>query len=204
MDDTLFDFQRTEQINLLETLKKYGIDADLQVCRRYHEINKSYWLEFERGKINKERVISGRFETLFAEYGCAADVEKVSKDFLENFQNICLPFDGAEKFLKSLADCGRIYIVTNGNTAVQKRHIADSGFTRFLSGAFISDEIGHAKPSLEFAEYVIAHIEGFARERAVWIGDSPTSDMGCAKAAGVDFIIFENNYDEILEKLNIS
>ena len=190
MDDTLFDFRRTEQINLTDTLAKFGISASKEILHQFHEINKLLWQKFERGEITKAEIMPGRFEQLFEEYGYSADAEAVSESYIKNFEEICIPFNGAGGFLNKLAEIGRIYIVTNGNTSIQKRHIADAGFEPLIEKMFISDEIGFAKPSVEFAEHVKAHIEGFDCKRAVWIGDSLTSDKGCAEAAGVDFILY--------------
>lgn len=216
MDDTLFDFKRCEQTNLFDTLARHGIDADMQVWQRYHQINKSLWEQLERGEIEKALIKTRRFELLFEEYGFTADVQAVAAEFLKNFENICIPFDGADGFLRTLASHGRIYVVTNGNTAIQKRHVADAGFETLISAMFISDEIGYNKPSIEFSQYVSRNIENFDVQKAVWIGDSLTSDCECARRAGIDFILFApdgtphsyggvsaKNYAEILEILNI-
>lgn len=217
MDGTLFDFCRTEEINLLSTLEQFGITADRQVWRRFHLINKLLWEQYERGEITKAQIRLGRFERLFAEYGYSADVTKVAEKYFENFKEICIPFDGAAEFLKKLAHEGRIYLVTNGNPVCQKRHVSDAGFMPLIGGAFISDEIGFAKPSTGFSDYVAANIPGFVRQRTVWIGDSLTSDMKCAKLAGIDFILFApdgapkgydglsaKSYGEILKILQIN
>lgn len=214
MDDTLFDFQKTEQMNFTSTLARFGIEADMRAWQRFHEINKGLWQEFEQGKIDKAQIKLGRFERLFEEYGCEADVATISKAYVKNFEEICIPFDGSKDFLKTLKLHGRVYFVTNGNTEIQKRHIQDSGFLPLIDGAFISDEIGFAKPSAGFNDHVAAHISGFEPSRAIWIGDSLSSDMQCAKLAGIDFILFAphgapegyvgisvKNYDEILEFL---
>lgn len=190
MDDTLFDFKRTEVINLTSTLAKFGISADEQVFLRFHEINIPLWQKFERGEITKEQIKLKRFELLFEEYGFKADIEAVAYSYVENFKEICIPFDGADAFLKELLSLGKIYIVTNGNTEIQMRHLTDAGFLPFIEKTFISDEIGFAKPSKEFAEHLKAHIDGFECGRAVWIGDSLTSDKACAEVADVDFILF--------------
>ena len=193
MDDTLFDFRRTEQINLRDTLALFGIPADAEVWKSFHEINALLWQEFERGEITKPQIKLKRFERLFAKYGYSADIAAVSEKYVNNFNEICIPFDGAREFLSALSELGRIYAVTNGNTDCQKRHIADAGFLPLFDGMFISDEIGFAKPSKQFAEYVKTHIPGFECRRAVWVGDSLTSDKACAVVAGVDFILYAPN-----------
>ena len=190
MDDTLFDFRRTEEINFKDTLEKFGICATEQAFERFREINIGLWQEFERGETTKEQIKLRRFAELFNEFGYAADIESVAKSYVKHFEEICIPFDGAKDFLKELVRVGKVYIVTNGNTEIQTRHLTDAGFLPFIERAFISDEIGCAKPSEEFANHLKANIAGFERERAVWIGDSLTSDKKCAEVAEVDFILF--------------
>lgn len=190
MDDTLFDFCRAEEINFFKTMNSVGVNADIEFYRRFHEINANLWKELECGKITREKLIVKRFEILAEEFGIDLDCKSVADKYFENFQNICVPIEGSKEFLCKLSQIGCIYIVTNGNTACQKRHMADSGFLPFIQRAFISDEIGINKPSAEFANYVTANIIGFERNRSVWIGDSLTSDMQCARQAKIDFILY--------------
>lgn len=190
MDDTLFDFGRTEQLNLTTTLARFGITIDSRVWLRFHQINLQLWQAYERGEITKEQIKTKRFDRLFDEYGYSGNIAEIAEAYFESFKDICFPFEGAEEFLRELSRSGRVYIVTNGSTVIQKRHIADAGFSPFIKGIFISDEIKFAKPSAGFAEYVKSHIPEFDGKRAVWIGDSLTSDKECAELAGVDFILY--------------
>lgn len=128
MDDTLFDFKRTEKINLAASLARFGIVADENAWQRFHEINLKLWQQFEVGEVTKEQIKVLRFERLFAEFGFSADVDGVARYYVNNFNNICIPFDGAGEFVRRLAQLGGIYVVTNGNTDCQKRHIEDAGF----------------------------------------------------------------------------
>lgn len=216
MDDTLFDFKRCEEKNLLDTLAQFEIYADERVLQRFRTINKSLWEQLERGEITKDAVKVGRFERLFDEFGFKADAHTAAAAYFKNFENICFPFDGAENFLRKLTEHGQIYIVTNGGTNIQKRHVSDAGFQPMISAMFISDEIGYNKPSNGFLQYVLKKIENFDKKRAVWIGDSLTSDYECAKLGGIDFILFApegaplnyggtsaKNYDEIFKILQI-
>lgn len=215
MDDTLFDFYRTERENLISTLHEFGIVADNDIAARFHEINACLWRALERGEIKREEIVVRRFEILFSEYSIVAEAEEVARRYFDNFRKICIPFDGAQDFLARLRGLGRVYIVTNGSSVCQRQHLADAGFMPFICGVFISDEIGFAKPAEEFAAYVAEHIENFDRKRALWIGDSLTSDYECAKRGGIDFILYSasgvadgyngriaSDYAEILDLLS--
>ena len=190
LDDTLLDFPRAEKRNFSESLRSVGVEADAALYGRFHLINDALWRQLERGEIERERLKVRRFELLFEEYGIEADAEKVSAFYFKNFEQFCYPFDGAEDFLKELSRRGRAYLVTNGGKKIQHAHVRIAGFGKYLRGMFISEEIGFDKPMPEFARHVETHIEGYERSRAVWIGDSVTSDMACAKSVGIDGILF--------------
>ena len=81
--------------------------------------------------------------------------------------------------------------MTNGGAVIQRTHIKKAGFSPYIADVFISEEVGADKPSRAFASFVKAHIDAFEERRAVWLGDSLTSDMVCAKEACVDFILFD-------------
>ncbi len=214
MDETLLDFQRAERVNLIHALEQFGIAADEGLISRYHAINDSLWKALERGEISRERLKVRRFELLFEEYGFSSDPAAAALAYWQNFPFVCFPFDGALDFLKALAACGRVYLVTNGGTLIQRRHIKDAGFEPYLDGVFISEEIGFDKPSIEYADFAESHIGNYERSRAVWIGDSLSSDGKCAENRGIDFILFAyrgvpegyrghfaRNYREVLELL---
>lgn len=190
MDDTLLDFQRLERENLISVLTACGVAADGRVARRFHEINDGLWKALERGEINRPQIVTKRFELLFAELGVCADVQAVADAYFCGLADKCFPFEGMTEFLEELKKRGDVYIATNGATAVQQRHLTDAGIYPYVSGVFISDEIGANKPSEEFCRYVVGHIPDFRAERAVYVGDSLTSDQPCAGRMGVDFILF--------------
>ena len=66
----------------------------------------------------------------------------------------------------------------------------DTGILAYFEDVFISEEVGHQKPSPEYVSYVASHIPAFVPARTLYVGDSLTSDMVCAKRLGVDFILF--------------
>ena len=190
MDETLLDFQRAERVNLVQTLACYGIHADGELVRNFHEINDALWKALERGEITRERLKVRRFELLFEKYGFSQNADEVSYAYFSSFPSVCFPFEGAAEFLKTLSERGRVYIVTNGGALIQNRHLSDAGFLPYIQRAFISEEVGFNKPSIEYANFVESHIQGYDRTRAVWIGDSLSSDGKCAENRGIDFILY--------------
>ncbi len=213
MDDTLLDFKRAERANLAFALSSFGISFCEELYAAFHEINDALWKSLERGEIERERLKVRRFELLNEKFSLQADAGELSRAYFSHFPSVCFPFPGAIEFLQELHRRGRIFVVTNGGAAIQREHIRLAGFAPYLSGVFISEEIGANKPSLAFADYAESHIPDYRRERAVWIGDSLTSDGACAKGRGIDFILFApegakdyngaaaRNYSEVLSLL---
>ena len=65
-DDTLLDFQRTEEYALSDTFEKYGIPFTDQVRTTYKTINHKLWAAFEAGEISKPTILARRFRNTFA------------------------------------------------------------------------------------------------------------------------------------------
>ena len=83
-----------------------------------------------------------------------------------------------------------IYIATNGHCATQRRRIADSGISRYITDVFISDEIGYEKPDRRFFDYIATHIPDFDLRRAIMIGDAVDTDIRGAVEYGMDSILY--------------
>lgn len=211
IDETLFDFPREEREALWRTLKKRGIEPTGEMLARYHAINESYWKKLERGEITRARLVVERFEVFLREYGRADSPEEFSREYFFELASGGCFYPGAEAFVKALKGRGRIFLVTNGATFTQTHRIAASGLGTYADGVFISETIGINKPSEAYAAFVEAHIEGYERSRAVWVGDSLTSDAPCAASRGIDFILYRpsgvpegykglcaQSYDEVL------
>ncbi len=211
IDETLFDFPREEREALWRTLNKRDIEPTEEMLARYHAINESYWKKLERGEITRARLVVERFEVFLREYGRADSPEEFSREYFSELASGGCFYPGAEAFVKVLKGRGRIFLVTNGATFTQTHRIAASGLGTYADGVFISETIGINKPSEAYAAFVEAHIEGYERSRAVWVGDSLTSDAPCAASRGIDFILYRpsgapegykglcaQSYDEVL------
>ena len=191
LDDTLLDFGRAEHENLRRTFCAAGIELTGELHAAFHRINDGLWRLLERGGISREELKVERFRRLFAEYGIRADAEKLAAFYFEGFPEICYPFAGARAFLERLSLCGRVYIATNGGAKIQRRHLGLAGFWPFITGVFISEEMGADKPSQAYVERVKEGIEGYETSRAFYLGDSLTSDMVCAERLGATFVRFD-------------
>jgi len=77
-------------------------------------------------------------------------------------------------------------LITNGLKSVQEPRLASSGLDRFFSPIVISEDVGVAKPHPVIFERVLDHHPGVKRDQVLMIGDSLSSDIAGAHAAGLD------------------
>ena len=87
----------------------------------------------------------------------------------------------------------RLYIASNGVIDTQYSRLESAGIGPFFDGIFISEEIGFHKPQKAYFDACFARIPDFAREEAVLIGDSLSSDIRGAKNAGIASIWLNRN-----------
>ena len=177
LDNTLLDFTKAEHEGIRKGLAMLGIDVTDELLTRYSQINMSFWEKLERGEIERSELLWRRFDALFAEMGIDAD-GKQAQDYYEEFLSKGHDYlPGAEALLNRLYGHYSLYIVSNGNTNIQERRIADSGIEKYFDGIFISEKLGYDKPNIEFFENSVGKVPGFDKNEAIIIGDSLTSDI---------------------------
>ena len=95
-----------------------------------------------------------------------------------------------EQALRQLHAQYKIFIVTNGNTEIQKRRIAASGMAQYFDRVFISEQMGCKKPDKLFYDKVFAEIGEAYRTQSIMIGDSFSSDMQGGRNAGIPTCLY--------------
>ena len=172
-DDTLFDFQNTAKLAFKQTMKKLNVPYEDSLYPIYAKINQDLWDLYSLGKVSKQTLKVKRFVDFGKEIGVEIDSKKAIPLYEEELSKTAILINGAEETLTKLKSLPvKLYIITNGTASVQRGRLTLSKLDRFFDGIFISDEIGHSKPSKEFLAYVENHIDNFDRKKALIIGDS--------------------------------
>ena len=185
MDDTILDFHKAEAVALAKTLRAFGVEPTEEVVQRYSEINALQWQRLERGELTRAQVKLYRFRYLFEELGVLVDAESARVMYEEVLYHGHYYMEGAEALLSELHGKYKLYIASNGTTAVQKGRIESAGFAPLFDGIFLSEEIGYVKPQKEFFDACFATIPQFDPSRAIILGDSLTSDVQGGNNAGI-------------------
>ena len=185
LDDTILDFHKAERIALSKTIREFGVEPTEEVLNRYHMINKWHWEQLELGKLTRNEVLTGRFRTLFEELGVSADPVKMQADYEKNLSIGHYFMPGAEETVEYLSKRYKLYLASNGTAVVQKGRMTSANLYRFFQKSFVSEEIGHNKPSLAYFEAAFAQIPNFDKSKALMVGDSLSSDIKGGINAGI-------------------
>ena len=185
LDDTILDFKKAEYIAIGKTISDFGVEPTDAVRHRYHEINKWHWEQLELGKLTRAEVLENRFKVLFTELGVEVDATAVARTYEKNLSQGHWFLPGAEEAVDSLSKKYRLFLASNGTASVQKGRMTSANLYRFFETVFVSQEIGHNKPSKAYFDACFATIPGFDREKAMIVGDSLSSDIKGGINAGI-------------------
>lgn len=185
LDDTILDFHKAERIALSKTIQRFGIEPTEEILARYHVINKWHWEQLELGKLTREQVLLKRFETLLSEQGIQADPVQVQASYEKNLSIGHYFMPGAEEAVEELSKKYRLFLASNGTASVQKGRMTSANLYRFFEQVYVSQEIGHNKPSKAYFDACFARIPDFDPARAMIVGDSLTSDIRGGINAGI-------------------
>lgn len=184
-DNTLFDFDQAERNAHLLLCRAHGLAFSEEGYQLYHKCNADLWRDFDRGLCTKEYLLVERFRRYLAITGERADPEALNRDHLRALGEGAMLLPGAEELCRVLSREHRLYLLTNAVASVQKARFANSAIAPYFQGVFISEEVGVGKPDPAYFDYVFHAVPGLARDNALVIGDSLTSDIQGANNAGL-------------------
>jgi YjjG family noncanonical pyrimidine nucleotidase len=182
-DGTLFDFHLGETTALQWTTQKHGIAYSPDLHTTYSAISAELWKQFELGEISLMDLRVTRFERLFAELGIDLEAEPFNVEFMKDLGQQTQLLPGAESTLRRLSQRFRLLLATNGIAVVQRARFSSSSIRRYFEDVVISDEIGVAKPQIEYMEEAFSRMGHPPKSEVLMIGDSLSSDI----AGGVNF-----------------
>ena len=185
LDDTILDFHKAERIAVSKTFRAFGIEPTDEVLTRYKAINIAHWKKLELGELTRAEVLVTRFRALFEEYGVTCDAAAVAQSYEDNLSVGHFFLPGAEEAVERLSKKYRLFLTSNGTASVQAGRMTSANLYRFFEKVFVSQEIGHNKPTKAYFDACIAQIPNFDREKTLMVGDSLTSDILGGINAGI-------------------
>ena len=182
LDNTILDFDKSEECALKEVFIKYNIEDTKENRDLYYKINVEYWKKYEKHLISRDLLIGYRFNDFFKLFNKEVNGFEVNDYYFKHLSSYSFYMDKAEEFLK---ECEKrkitVLIASNGLGLVQNPRIEKSGLKKYFQKVYLSEEIGYNKPDIEFYESIL--VDYPFKERMVMIGDSLSSDI----QGGVNF-----------------
>lgn len=195
-DDTIGDWTTAEHKALEDIYVTYRLDRLYPTFEDYLNAYKPYNLElwgmYGRGEVTKEWLHLQRFLRPIEGLPVTGDglqelAQEMGAEFLRlTNKHFCLMPD-AEKVVRYLAGKYPLTIISNGFKEVQYYKFEHSGLAPYFTHTLISEELGINKPQPGIFEIALVR-NGITADQAVMIGDSYSSDIVGAKAAGIDQI----------------
>ena len=186
LDDTILDFKKAESVAIRRTMAEYGLEPTDALAERYSAVNDLHWKALERGEMTREQVLQGRFAMFFGEQGIGVDAAKVAKTYETFLSQGHWFLPGAEEAVKQkLFGRYKLYLASNGTAVVQQGRMTSADLYPYFEESFVSQELGHNKPSKEYFAAAFARIPGFDPDACLMVGDSLTSDIQGGKNAGL-------------------
>lgn len=175
----MVDYARTEGGALREVHRRFFRGELRAFLRDFHAANEPLWTAYRERRIDLAELRVERWARLGAGPAVAAAFEEALG------RNTVL-FPEANRALRRLSRYFRLALVTDGIADVQRVKLRRTRIGRFFEHVVIAPEVGLRKPDGALLHHTLSLL-GAKPDAALMVGDSPASDGGCAREAGVDF-----------------
>ncbi|MBO5776592.1 MAG: YjjG family noncanonical pyrimidine nucleotidase [Clostridia bacterium] len=190
VDNTLIDFNKCARIAMSKGFEEHGLEYKEEYFPTFIKINEGLWKDLEKGIITKAELLRIRWTKVFNAIGVEGDGEAFEHTFLARLRECGEPVDGAHELLKYLDGKYQMYVASNAPYDQQASRLRNAGMLGYFKDLFISERIGHQKPTVEFFEAVFRQLEGVTKEEVVLIGDSLSADITGGERYGIKTIWF--------------
>lgn len=104
----------------------------------------------------------------------------------------------AEQMLQTLQAKGyRLFAASNSFGHLQRSRLEHAGILHYFEDTYISMDIGYDKPDIRFYQEALRRAN-LQPSEVLMIGDSMTTDVLGAQAAGIDALFFDRQKDNLL------
>lgn len=211
-DHTLIDFDADERRAFRAAFGAAGREAPAQAIEDCWDYSWKNWAAMGLNEVHTERIqreyhalyrehIRALFDYAEEKFGLCGRREEAEAEFV---RSLCLPAHcvaGAEEVVRALSEKYVVCAATNGLSEMQRGRL--SVLSPYLYKLFVSEELGFIKPNGGFFRAVTDGL-GASAEECLMIGDSLTSDMAGAQAAGMDCVWFNRSGQALPEGVHVA
>ena len=196
LDHTLWDYDTNSREVLGELYEHYqlqskGVERFEDFVTELNKVNASLWALYVRGLVDSSVIRQERFKQILGAFN-AYEVklsEELSENYLFGCPKKCNLIPDAIDILEYLRGRYTLAVVTNGFEEIQHMKLTSGNLTHYFDHVVTSQKAGYKKPAKEIFEYALS-LNGAACHEAVMIGDNPVTDIGGARNACIDAVLF--------------
>lgn len=193
VDDTLIDFPKSRYVSIKNLFDEQSLNFSEKVLDVYTEVCTPLWAAAERGEITGEDIRRVRWGIILEKLGIKIeDGIDFEAEFRKHLSKTHFLIDGAKELLEYLSKKYTVCIASNSYYQQQYDRLVGSGLMPYIDHIFVSNEIGHEKPSKQFFEHCLKQSGSLASE-SIMIGDSVAADVKGAENSGMKSIWFNKN-----------
>ena len=186
-DNTLYDFDKASAHAIKLLFNEYGFTYYDDIPARFLDIGIQLWERYEKGELSDADLQKLRFVGLLDGLGITHDPVQLNARYMYELGKCSFLVDGALEVCRHIATAGKqIYIITNGFWPTHEARIQHSPIQEYMSSFFVSELIGHKKPSTEFFAHVLSCIPSADKSKILVVGDSLSADIAGGINAGID------------------
>ena len=196
-DETLFNFDAFSGLQLM--FANFDIQFTDQHYHDYQLLNKSLWVEYQKGNITAQQLQQQRF-TVWGDK-LQKSPQDLNSAFLDAMAEICTPIAGAESLLHALKGKAKLGIITNGFTDLQQVRLERTGLKDHFDFIVISEQIGVAKPHPDIFDHALDLMGNPDRKNVLMVGDNLETDILGGLNAGLDTCWLNRENKLVLEHI---
>ncbi|MBE9506212.1 MAG: HAD family hydrolase, partial [Chloroflexi bacterium] len=191
LDDTLFDHQHSCRCGLAAVQKDVTSLAQVPLPTlqgRYNELLEELYPAVLRGEVTRSDALRIRFRRLLLEVGSGAseqDVAAASRCYWTVYRENRRPLPGAAALVHMLRPTVKVGVVTNGDLGDTDVKLRLCALGSVIGNVIASVQAGCQKPDSRIFCVALRHLGGVDSGRAVMVGDTWSTDVSGALAAGM-------------------
>ena len=195
IDDTLLDYIpccRAAFHEGIKELRSEGVKDEDELFQIFFEISGRLFSEAKHGMHTVAEVMELYPKEFIETVGYPPEaVDPFKHAFRAAWGHTHTLVPGAKEFLENLRAKGyRLFAASNSFGHLQRSRLETAGILHFFEDTYISMDIGYDKPDVRFYEEALRRC-GLPAKDVLMIGDSMTTDVIGAHAAGLDAIYFD-------------
>ncbi len=177
IDNTLLDFNKNAALAMERSFIKNGLKYKDEYAPVFLKINDGLWAKIETGELTRAELVERRFRLVLGALNLVGDYDAIERDFRNALSDCAEPVDGAMDLLEYLSKKYDLYAASNAFLDQQKRRLDLADMGKFFKDVFVSERLGHKKPTKKYFDACFNLAVGAKKETTAMIGDSLSADI---------------------------